>query len=150
MVDAAIVGAGMAGMAAAARLQARGLSTLVLEAHSHIGGCAGYYRRRGFSFDVGATTLVDFEPGGVGGQLLEEIGMSPLVGRRCRATSPGFRIGGSCSTATPVHGGRSDSALSAPAHAIAPSGDWSTRSRRRSGRRAGRASGCRSAPPASS
>lgn len=62
-------------MATAARLQARGLRTIVLEAHGQAGGCAGYYRRSGFSFDVGATTLVDFEPGGVGGQLLEEIGM---------------------------------------------------------------------------
>ena len=49
-------------MATALRLQAAGLSTVVLEAHGHAGGCAGYWRHRGFSFDVGATTLVDFEP----------------------------------------------------------------------------------------
>ena len=67
-------------MATAARLQAAGLSTLVLEAHGHVGGCAGYYRRRGFSFDVGATTLVDFEPGGVGAELLDSIGMDPVPG----------------------------------------------------------------------
>lgn len=79
--DVAVVGAGIAGMATAARLQTRGLRTIVLEAHGLPGGCAGYYRRKGFSFDVGATTLVDFEPGGVGGQLLEEIGMPPLAGQ---------------------------------------------------------------------
>ncbi len=73
--DVAIIGGGIAGMAAAARLQARGLSTLVLEAHGQVGGCAGFFRRRGFAFDVGATTLVDFEPGGVGGELLASIGM---------------------------------------------------------------------------
>src|SRR5262252_10342064 len=78
--DVAVVGGGFAGMATAARLQVRCLRTIVLEAHGLVGGCAGYYRRRGFSFDVGATTLVDFEPGGVGGKLLDEIGMSPLVG----------------------------------------------------------------------
>ncbi|MDX2160894.1 MAG: NAD(P)/FAD-dependent oxidoreductase [bacterium] len=78
--DAAIIGGGMAGMATAARLQAQGLRTIVLEAHSKIGGCAGYFRRRGFSFDVGATTLVDFEPGGVGGELMDSIGMPPLDG----------------------------------------------------------------------
>lgn len=76
----AVVGAGIAGMATAARLQARGLRTIALEAHGVPGGCAGYYRRSGFSFDVGATTLVDFEAGGVGGQLLDEIGMAPLAG----------------------------------------------------------------------
>jgi C-3',4' desaturase CrtD len=80
MYDAAIVGGGMAGMATAARLQARGLATVVLEAHGQPGGCAGFFRRAGFSFDVGATTLVDFQPGGVGGELLESIGMAPIEG----------------------------------------------------------------------
>ncbi|MDG3004959.1 phytoene desaturase family protein [Paludisphaera mucosa] len=79
MYDAVIVGGGIGGLATAARLQRRGLSTIVLEAHGQPGGCAGYYRRRGFSFDVGATTLVDFGPGGVGGELLEEIGAPPLA-----------------------------------------------------------------------
>src|SRR6516165_10801955 len=78
--DVAIVGGGMAGMATAARLQAAGLSTVVFEAHGAPGGCAGFFRRRGFSFDVGATTLVDFEPGGVGGELLDAIGLAPVEG----------------------------------------------------------------------
>ncbi|MEY7848271.1 phytoene desaturase family protein [Natrarchaeobius sp. A-rgal3] len=75
--DVAVVGGGVAGMSTAARLQSAGLSTVVLEQHDAIGGCAGYYRTDGFAFDVGATTLVDFEPGGVGGQLLEAIGFEP-------------------------------------------------------------------------
>ncbi len=75
MYDVAVVGGGIAGMATAARLQARGLSTVVFEAHGQPGGCAGFFRRRGFAFDVGATTLVDFEPGGVGAELLDSIGM---------------------------------------------------------------------------
>jgi C-3',4' desaturase CrtD len=79
--DVIVVGAGMAGMATAARLQTEGLSTLVLEAHGQPGGCAGFYRRRGFTFDVGATTLVNFEPGGVGAELLNSIGMALLEGQ---------------------------------------------------------------------
>ncbi|MFC4450415.1 phytoene desaturase family protein [Halorussus aquaticus] len=75
--DVAIVGGGIAGMSTAARLQSEGLSTVVLEQHDHVGGCAGYYRRDGFAFDVGATTLVDFGPGGIGGQLLDQIGLEP-------------------------------------------------------------------------
>jgi C-3',4' desaturase CrtD len=67
-------------MATAARLQARGLSTVVFEAHGQPGGCAGFFRRRGFAFDVGATTLVDFEPGGVGGAFLADIGIGPVEG----------------------------------------------------------------------
>lgn len=87
MFDVAVVGAGMAGMATAARLQARGLRTLVLEAHGQPGGCSGFFRQRGFHFDVGATTLVDFEPGGVGGELLEEVGLESLDGERL----PGYQ-----------------------------------------------------------
>ncbi len=87
MYDAAIIGGGIAGMATAARLQARGLATVVLEAHGQPGGCAGFFRRRGFSFDVGATTLVDFGPGGVGGELLKSIGMAPVEGEAL----PGYR-----------------------------------------------------------
>ena len=79
-VDVAVVGGGLAGMATALRLQAAGLSTVVFEAHGHAGGCAGYWRHRGFSFDVGATTLVDFEPGGVGAELLESTGAPAIVG----------------------------------------------------------------------
>ena len=78
--DVVVIGGGMSGMATAARLQARGLSTVVLEAHGLVGGCAGYFRKSGYSFDVGATTLVDFEPGGVGGGLLEEIGLDADCG----------------------------------------------------------------------
>ncbi len=81
-VEVAIVGGGLAGMATALRLQAAGLSTVVLESHGHAGGCAGYWRHKGFSFDVGATTLVDFEPGGVGGELLDAVGMAPVTGER--------------------------------------------------------------------
>jgi C-3',4' desaturase CrtD len=80
MFDVAVIGAGIAGMATAARLQAAGLSTIVLEAHGQAGGCAGFFRRRGFAFDVGATTLVDFEPGGVGGELLAGLDLPPLDG----------------------------------------------------------------------
>lgn len=75
-----VIGGGISGMATAARLRARGIATLVLEAHGQVGGCAGFFRKRGFSFDVGATTLVDFERGGVGGQFLEEIGLSRIEG----------------------------------------------------------------------
>jgi C-3',4' desaturase CrtD len=80
MFDVAVIGGGIAGMATAARLQARGLSTIVFEAHGQPGGCAGFFRRRGFAFDVGATTLVDFQPGGVGGELLADVGLGSLEG----------------------------------------------------------------------
>jgi C-3',4' desaturase CrtD len=72
--DVAVIGGGVAGMSTAARLQADGYDTVVLEQHHSVGGCAGYYEREGFRFDVGATTLVDFVPEGVGGELLSTVG----------------------------------------------------------------------------
>lgn len=78
-VEVAVIGGGIAGMATAARLQARGVDTTVIESHSTIGGCAGYFRHRGFAFDVGATTFVDFEAEGAGAGFCREIGM-PLPG----------------------------------------------------------------------
>jgi C-3',4' desaturase CrtD len=86
MYDVAVIGGGIAGMATAARLQRRGMTTIVLEAHGQPGGCAGFFRRCGFSFDVGATTLVDFAGEGVGAELLRDIEM-PLPDSE---TLPGY------------------------------------------------------------
>lgn len=80
MYDVVVIGGGIAGFSTALRLQARGLAAIVLEAHGQPGGCAGFFRRKGFSFDVGATTLVDFGSDGVGGELLDSVGMPPVVG----------------------------------------------------------------------
>ena len=41
-----------------------GIEHAVFEAHTQVGGCAGFFRHKGFAFYLGATTLVDFEPGG--------------------------------------------------------------------------------------
>jgi len=80
MHHVAIVGAGIAGMATATRLQVQGLSKIVLEADGEPGGCDGNFRRRGFSFDVGARTFTDFKPSGLSGELQVSIGMLPVEG----------------------------------------------------------------------
>src|SRR5579885_3046992 len=79
--EVAVVGAGLAGLATATRLSAGGVGTVLLEQHRSVGGCAGYFRRQGFAFDVGATTLVDFEAEGVGGRWLREIGLEGEIGQ---------------------------------------------------------------------
>lgn len=73
--DIAIFGGGISGFSAALRLQSRGFKTVVLETHGQLGGCAGFFTRKNFSFDVGATTLVDFVKGGVGGNFFRDIGL---------------------------------------------------------------------------
>lgn len=74
-VKVVVIGGGLTGVVAGARLAAAGVSCDVLEAHRSLGGCAGYFRRGGFSFDVGATTLVDYIPGGAGDIMLRDIGV---------------------------------------------------------------------------
>ncbi|HEY0023395.1 MAG TPA: NAD(P)/FAD-dependent oxidoreductase [Longimicrobium sp.] len=73
--DVAVIGAGMSGMTAALLLANAGKRVVLLEAHTEPGGCAGFFRRGAFSFDVGATTFISFQPGGIGHGLLRELGL---------------------------------------------------------------------------
>ena len=47
--DLIVVGGGMGGLATAALAQRLGLRTALLEAHTKLGGCAGYFRRGDFT-----------------------------------------------------------------------------------------------------
>lgn len=74
-----ILGAGYSGLTAAALLAKEGYAVTVLESHDTLGGCAGFYRRGKFTFDVGATTLSGlgtFEPAG---RVFEHLGIQPHV-----------------------------------------------------------------------
>ena len=73
--DVAVVGAGIAGLTAAALLAAEGLDVVLLEAHSQSGGCAGTFRRGPYTFDVGATQVAGFEPGGIHQRLFSHFGL---------------------------------------------------------------------------
>jgi C-3',4' desaturase CrtD len=63
--DAIVVGAGVAGLTAAAELTLRNVRTLVVERHNVPGGCASFYQRDGYRFDVGATLIGGFGARGV-------------------------------------------------------------------------------------
>jgi phytoene desaturase len=54
---AAVIGSGFGGLAAAIRLQAKGVATVVFEARDLPGGRAYVYRDRGFTFDAGPTVI---------------------------------------------------------------------------------------------
>ena len=73
--DVAVVGAGIAGLTAAALLAAEGLDVVLLEAHSQSGGCAGTFRRGAYTFDVGATQVAGFEPGGIHRRLFQHFAL---------------------------------------------------------------------------
>ena len=72
--DVAVIGAGIAGLTAAALLQHDGVRVLLLEAHDKPGGCAGYFPIRDFSFDAGATVALGFEPGGLHRRVFDYVG----------------------------------------------------------------------------
>ncbi|MEB3233991.1 MAG: C-3',4' desaturase CrtD [Cyanobacteriota bacterium] len=78
-VDVAVVGAGIAGLTAAALLADAGLQVVLLEAHHQSGGCAGTFRRGPWTFDVGATQVAGLEPGGIHQRLLSHLKLPPLA-----------------------------------------------------------------------
>ena len=73
--DVVVVGAGIAGLTAAALLAQEGLAVELLEAHQQSGGCAGTFRRGPYTFDVGATQVAGLEPGGSHQRLLAHFGL---------------------------------------------------------------------------
>lgn len=70
-----VVGAGIGGLTAAALLAHRGYSVLVLDQAIVPGGCASTFKRRGFTFDVGATQVAGLEPGGIHHRIFSELGI---------------------------------------------------------------------------
>ncbi|MFM7360957.1 MAG: C-3',4' desaturase CrtD [Cyanobium sp.] len=75
--DVVVVGAGIAGLTAAALLTHEGLNVELLEAHSQSGGCAGTFRRGAWIFDVGATQVAGLETGGIHERLFRHLGVAP-------------------------------------------------------------------------
>ena len=47
-----VIGAGIAGLTAAAILSKQGLSVTLIESHTQAGGCAGTFKRKNYIFDV--------------------------------------------------------------------------------------------------
>jgi phytoene dehydrogenase-like protein len=74
--DVIVVGAGMAGLSAAACLTAKGKRVLLLEQNWIPGGCAASYPRKHVRFEAGATTLVGIEKGMPLGLLRDKTGIT--------------------------------------------------------------------------
>ncbi len=78
-----VIGAGIGGLTSAALLAKRGYQVYVFEQAMVPGGCASTFRRRGFTFDVGATQVAGLEPGGIHHQIFSELGLELPVADHC-------------------------------------------------------------------
>jgi C-3',4' desaturase CrtD len=86
-LDLIVVGAGMGGLATASLAARSGLRVALLEAHSKLGGCAGYFSRGAFTFDAGATALMGLGRGEPIGDLLQSLGVEFEATR-----TPAYRV----------------------------------------------------------
>lgn len=108
--DLVVVGGGMGGLAASALAQRLGLRTALLESHTKLGGCAGYFQRGPYTFDAGATALMGLGRGEPIGDLLDVLGVAftaeptrsyrvHLPDRRVEIVADNRRFLESCATA---------------------------------------------------
>jgi C-3',4' desaturase CrtD len=68
-----VIGAGIGGLTAGALLARRGYQVKVYEQAGVVGGCASTFKRRGFTFDVGATQVAGLETGGIHNRIFQEL-----------------------------------------------------------------------------
>jgi C-3',4' desaturase CrtD len=68
-----VVGAGIGGLTAAALLAHRGYTVQVFDQAIVPGGCASTFKRKGFTFDVGATQVAGLEPNGIHHRIFTEL-----------------------------------------------------------------------------
>jgi C-3',4' desaturase CrtD len=85
--DVVVIGGGMGGLVTAALAQRAGLRTALLEAHTKLGGCAGYFSRGPYTFDAGATALMGLGPGQILGDVIELLGVDFEA-----VPAPGYRV----------------------------------------------------------
>jgi C-3',4' desaturase CrtD len=78
-----VVGAGIGGLTAGALLARRGYEVLIFDQALVPGGCASTFKRRGFTFDVGATQVAGLEPGGIHKRIFDELGEKIPVATPC-------------------------------------------------------------------
>ncbi|MDJ0678544.1 MAG: C-3',4' desaturase CrtD [Xenococcaceae cyanobacterium MO_167.B52] len=70
-----VVGAGIGGLTAGALLAKHGYEVVIYDQAIVPGGCASTFKRRGFTFDVGATQVAGLEPGGIHHRIFSELGI---------------------------------------------------------------------------
>lgn len=78
-----VIGAGIGGLTAGALLAQRGYQVRVFDGAIVPGGCASTFKRRGFTFDVGATQVAGLEPGGIHHRIFSELEIAVPPATEC-------------------------------------------------------------------
>lgn len=78
-----VVGGGIGGLTAGALLARRGYDVTIFDSAIVPGGCASTFKRRGFTFDVGATQVAGLEPGGIHQRIFAELGVELPAATHC-------------------------------------------------------------------
>jgi len=77
--DVIIIGAGLGGLTAGAKLAKEGMRVLLLEQHDRPGGCASTFTRRGFTMEVGLHEMDGLHPGDMKNRIFEDLGIYTQV-----------------------------------------------------------------------
>ncbi|MBW4602099.1 MAG: C-3',4' desaturase CrtD [Calothrix sp. FI2-JRJ7] len=78
-----VIGAGIGGLTAGALLGHRGYDVLILDQALVPGGCASTFKRKGFTFDVGATQVAGLEAGGIHHRIFSELNIDIPEATHC-------------------------------------------------------------------
>ncbi|ELS05221.1 C-3'',4'' desaturase CrtD [Xenococcus sp. PCC 7305] len=78
-----VVGAGIGGLTAGALLAKRGYDVTIYDQAIAPGGCASTFKRRGFTFDVGATQVAGLESGGIHQRIFQELAIESPTATNC-------------------------------------------------------------------
>ena len=77
--DVIIIGAGLGGLTAGAKLSKEGKSVLLLEQHDRPGGCATTFKRKDFIMEVGLHEMDGLHPGDMKNRIFADLGVSERV-----------------------------------------------------------------------
>lgn len=77
--DVIIIGAGLGGLTAGAKLAKEGFKVLLLEQHDRPGGCATTFKRRDFTMEVGLHEMDGLHPKDIKHRIFNDIGLGERV-----------------------------------------------------------------------
>ena len=78
-----VIGAGIGGLTTGALLARYGYNVTIYDQAIVPGGCASTFKRKGFTFDVGATQVAGLEEGGIHHRIFQELDLELPPATNC-------------------------------------------------------------------